>query len=220
MKLIRVVCIGVSPLLMNRVSEEVLLSLDDKSNKAAKSAPKRGTPRERCEEKVHKDGHGRPCIGSDAMLASLRNYGRFVRLDGKRQVSTATSTVLPSFLSLQDLHLPLFDPDNLLNPVVWEVDMRRGTNPNGGEMVCIVRPRFDRWGFGMRLAFDDRQVSEGIIRQLVDGAGSAIGLYDGRPSRGGTNGRFVVTSWEVHSNSVEGKNVHALNWDDVQKAVG
>ena len=91
--------------------------------------------------------------------------------------------------------------------------MRRGVNPNGGEMVCIVRPRFDAWAFAARLMHNEAEVSESIVRKLVDLAGASVGLYDNRPARGGTNGQFEVVQWNVEADSSMEAAPMKLDWD-------
>lgn len=211
MKLVKVIFRGRSPLLQNRVQEQVLLGLDDKSTKTRSTGEKKGTPRERCEKLIHIADNGHPAITGDAFFSCLRNAGRFVKLDGKRQISTVTSTVLPSFLSVMDAFMPLFDPHDG-SAASWEVDMRRGVNPNGGEMVCITRPRFDRWAFAARLLMNETEVAEAIVRKLVDLAGASVGLYDNRPARGGTNGQFEVVRWEVEAESSSEAATMKMDW--------
>ncbi len=215
MLIIQLVCRGVSPLLMNRVQESVLDGLDDKSKKGAKSAAARGTPRERCEQLVYLDERGQPAIPGVNLFAGLKAAGQFVRLDGKRQVSTATKTVLPSFLTVLDNYAPIFDPNDPSKPAMWEVDKRRGVNPNGGELVCVTRPRFDRWAFAVQLLHNDDVVSMDVVRQLVDRCGSSIGMMDHRPSRGGTSGRFVVDSWNTVAASTKLEGTKPLTFSEL-----
>lgn len=186
---------GITPLLMNRVTEETLLGLRDKTKKA-KNAPRPEDPREEAEPKVHRLADGRPHLPIGALFASLVEAGKYVRLDGKRQVSTASSTILPAFMSIESKTLPLVNHLDKKG-AAWEVDMQPGKNPNGGELVCIVRPRFDVWAFEANILIDTKEISENQIRTLWDYAGRRVGLLDFRPQRKGTYGQFVVDRWEV-----------------------
>lgn len=122
-------------------------------------------------------------------MSALIAAGQAVRLEGKRQISTAKSTVLPAFLTLLDLRMPLSHQQ-------WEVDMRGGVNPNGTEGICIVRPRFDKWGFEANVLIENDEIDESKIRELFDKAGSRMGLGDFRPQRKGIFGKFRVVCWE------------------------
>jgi hypothetical protein len=184
MLLVKVKCRGTSPLLMKP---------------KAHSIGKTSTPREDAEPKVYQH-EGRPIWPGENLMSCLIAAGVFVRLDAKRQVSTGKGTLLPGLMSMLDFVLPLVDPDTG-KPCVWEPDIRKGTNPNGNEAVCIVRPRFDRWAFHVRVEIDDNEIGENTIRQLWDFAGKRIGLGDFRPSRKGIFGQFVVEQWERLSQS-------------------
>lgn len=190
-------CEGVSPLLMNKIPERVLLQLIDKdpTKKRAKAAAETLTPRKMAEEHVHTTKAGDPIIPTNALLAALIEAGKYVRLDGKRQVSTTTSTVLPGLLTISDPFLPLLLPD-ASTAAPWEVDVRPGRNPNGGELVVLVRPRFDAWCFDVHAIIDTAQISESAVRGLFDIAGMRVGLLDFRPARKGNCGQFKIVRWE------------------------
>lgn len=185
---------GITPLLHNRMTEEEVLNLWLKPPKKAKSAPRPyATPRDAAEVRVHQVD-GWPVIPVDALMKALINAGVYERLDGKRQISTASSTALPGFLRIEDKVIKLFKKDGKTKST-WDTDIRQGRNPNGGEAVCIIRPRFDEWSFEFAIEIDTAQVSEETVRNLVDKAGKRIGLLDFRPSKKGTYGCFVVEKW-------------------------
>src|SRR5262245_15834715 len=126
---VRVECEGVTPILFNRKTPEMLQELWDKTKKPKTAG--RPPPRDHCEKLLHRTSDGVFYLPAEMLFASLVAAGQFVRLDGKRQMSTAKSTALPSFLTLLDAAMPLSHQQ-------WEVDMRGGVNPNGGEAVAIV----------------------------------------------------------------------------------
>jgi hypothetical protein len=190
---VEVTCIGTTPLLMNRMTPETLENIRTKAKKP-KSASTASTPREDAAPKVYQDADGNPYVPTENLLACLIGAGSYVRLDGKRQVSSAKSTTLPAFLSLEDTTLPLVVPGTD-EVAAWEVDMRPGRNPNGGEAVCLCRPRFDRWSFKVTCLIDTREVSMQLVRGLFEIAGKRIGLGDFRPARKGMFGQFQIVNW-------------------------
>lgn len=192
--LVEIVCRGVTPLLMNRISPETLEQVRTKV-KASKTAQRPELPRDEAATKLYLTDEGAPYLPIENLQSCLVGAGQFVRLDGKRQVSTAKSTVLPAFLSLEERFLPLHMPGSA-EVAGWEVDMRPGRNPNGGELVCLVRPRFDVWEFGVTALVDLDEVGMNIAREVFDVAGKRIGLGDFRPSRKGLYGKFTVVKWE------------------------
>jgi hypothetical protein len=191
---VTITCTGSTPLLMNRLTPETLESIRTKAKKS-KSASRPETPRDEAAPKVYQTKDGAPYLPTENLLACLIAAGQFVRLDGKRQVSTAKSTVLPAFLTLDDMYIPLLDAPAGKVPA-WEVDVRPGRNPNGGEAVCLCRPRFDKWCFTVQASVDLDEVELRIVRELFDIAGKRIGLGDFRPQRKGMFGRFQVVRWD------------------------
>lgn len=192
--IVKLTCRGITPLLMARMTEDVLEGLRTGRKKpVAAKIGKTRTPRDEAEEKLH-TLDGVPIIPGQNMMACLIAAGIFVRLDGKRQISTGKATVLPGLMWLLDPVIQLHDPDSKKSPR-WEVDIRRGRNPNGGQSVCICRPRFDLWAFTCRVDIDEEEIGEVAIRDLWDKAGKRVGLGDFRPSRKGIFGQFVVERW-------------------------
>lgn len=187
---------GATPLLLNAMPQETLMGLiRGLVDKPAKTA-ERATPRVMCEPKIHKLRDGRPCIPPNMLYSTLIAAGQFVRLDGKRQVSTATSTQLPGLMRLVSAEIPLVRPGTN-EAAQWEVDLRQGRNPNGGEAVALVRPVFYEWEISFTIEVDRKVFPLESARALVDLAGRRCGLGDYRPNRKGTFGQFSVTRWEL-----------------------
>jgi hypothetical protein len=193
--IVNVECRGTSPLLMNRMSADVLEGLRTgvRPPKAAKTGTVR-TPRQECEQKVY-EAEGVPVIPAQNLMSALIAAGVWVRLDGKRQVSTAKATMLPAFLTLLDTVLPVHVPGTK-KAAKWEASVMQGKNPNGGEAVAICRPRFDAWAFSARIDVDTAEIGMNAIRDLWDKAGRRVGLCDFRPQHKGIFGQFRVECWE------------------------
>ena len=161
--------------------------------KTPKSAP-RPLPREAAEPKLHQVD-GWPVIPANCFMACCINAGVLIRLDGKRQVSTSKATHLPGFFSIEEPYAKLYTKDG--KKPKWEVDIQRGVNPNGGELVAVIRPRIDEWRFTFHVMCDFDTLGETSIRELVDKAGMSMGLLDFRPNKKGIYGKFVVDKWKV-----------------------
>lgn len=185
---VRVRCEGISPLLMNRVPDELLEQLRTKTTK-----PKVRDISQADEAfgKIYLDETKKPGIPVENLFSCLVNAGRMVKIDARRSMSTATSTLLPMFMSLEEQFLPFHgEPKH-------EIDLRRGRNPKDGVMVALVRPKFRSWSFDVTVEINDKLINVEHIRRLFDTAGTAMGLGDFRPSCKGQFGRFKVTEWEV-----------------------
>jgi hypothetical protein len=181
--------------MFNRMSEEVLEGVRDKTLK--KKFSTKPTPRDEAAGKIYNTNDKKqPYVPVEMLMSCLIGGGLYIKLDGKRQMSTSKSTLLPGFISIEEHHMPLLNPVNN-KAAAWEVDMRQGRNPNGGEAVCIVRPRFDTWRVNFSLLIDTEQIEEKRIRELVDISGRRLGLGDFRPQRKGIYGQFKVSCWEA-----------------------
>lgn len=180
---------GISPLLMNPMSEETLMGI---LTGTSARVPKDRTPQQICETKLYKGPNDELGIPAINLFSALAEAGRKVK-NGKAQISTATSTTLPSFLDLEELFLPFTAEAG------WVPDLRRGVSNSGANKVAvaIVRPRFDLWELKVTIGFDDTVVDESIVRELFRVAGTSIGLCDFRPAKKGQFGRFTVTDWKL-----------------------
>lgn len=185
---------GSTPLLFNRMTEEELEKLRTKDKKKFVAVPE---PREVAQKKLYLTNDTQlPYLPADMLMACLINAGMFVKLDGKRQMSTSKSTLLPGFVTLEDHYMLIQTRDGQAR---WEVDMRQGRNPNTGDAICIIRPRFDNWAINFSMLIDTEQMEDSKIRDLVDIAGRRIGVGDFRPQRKGIYGQFRVGCWEAAS---------------------
>lgn len=83
--------------------------------------------------------------------------------------------------------------------LAWEVDERSVVNPATGGRMMAFRPRFNRWSLAFTIEYDPTIFDAAVVRDLVDYAGTRIGLGDFRPARKGPFGKFKVTRWEAES---------------------
>lgn len=188
---IRVQVEGVSPLLMDAMSietvERVLIM------KQRDPVQTDITREQRCAPKFYRDPSNPDSFGIPAenFLATLRDAGRKVKV-GKSKISTAETTNLFSFLTVQESFLPLTHQE-------WIPDVRRGVMKDG-TTVGITRPRFSQWGFKATLEVDlegMEGLTEQAVKSLVRIAGNSIGLCAFRPTCNGPFGRFRIADWQV-----------------------
>lgn len=195
MSILKIQCsiTGASPLLMNRFTEAAASKSSAGTSSAIRSDGK-GLPREQADPKLYQMGDGRPMIPGPNIYRGIIDAGVFHKA-GKKQITTAKSSLVPAGVLLEELEVPIENPFGA--QVEWEVDSRSVVNPaTGGRMMCH-RPRFDAWRLSFTLLVDDKMFSHEIVRTLVDDLGSKIGIGDFRPARKGPFGRFLVSHWVV-----------------------
>jgi hypothetical protein len=191
LKKIVVRCTGISPLLMNPMTEDTL----DQLYGGASARKRKDTERPQKDvaaEKVIRDAEGNIGLPVEYLFSALVNAGRFVKYDAKKNISNATSTLIPSFMSIEEFFLPFAD-----QKVEWKVDKRRGRLAASGVAVCIIRPRFEQWSFTVTIEINDTEIAEDKVKELFRYAGGAVGLGDFRPACKGPFGRFTVDEWKV-----------------------
>lgn len=184
-------CEKLSPLLMNPMTEKILDSLWT----GVRDPAPRDVPFDViCEGKVIRNEEGSIGFPVEYLNSAMNAAAREFKLSGNRKLANAQSSLLPAMLTVQEEFLPLTNGTPGEQPS-WRVSKMPGRNPKDGVAVCIVRPRFDDWGFEVTIEIDEKQIKPSMIRQLLESTGSRIGLGDFRPARKGRFGRFKVTEW-------------------------
>lgn len=178
---------GTSPLLMNRFTEENEISVSSGRSKSTKAG--KGTPREQAEPRCYKDKDGILYIPGTNIFSCIIQAGTFFKL-GKAKVTTQKSSLIPAGIIMESLECSLDTRD-------FEVDSRRVVIPATGGAIMAHRPRLDVWKTTFAINVDDEIFDPDFVREIIDAAGSKVGLGDFRPQRKGPFGRFVVTKWEV-----------------------
>jgi hypothetical protein len=193
----RITASSLSPMLLNPMTDEVLDELLGGKG-ARKGAQTDITVEQRAEKKLCKGPNGEFGFPTNYLFAALIHAGRQVSLRGKTNVSTATSSEMPGFMSIipdlvidgGDGFIPFLDQD-----VKWVADKRRGVLAANKAAVAIVRPKFPTWAFEVTIEVDLDLISIDKVKSLFEIAGRVSGIGDFRPSKRGPFGRFAVTDF-------------------------
>jgi hypothetical protein len=179
-------------------------------------------------EKIYRDNDGYPVMPFTSWFAMLRDAGYKIQVGGKtNKITSAGKTNLPAILDGIEVdgvedpeHIRLVFPEGT-DPLStlpcrggerqndpkspWCIDVRQGrNNNNGGTATCIIRPRFDTWGFRMRMRVNltgMESITLNHLYKLVEIAGRNMGFGAFRPSTSGPFGRFKIDMFEVISGS-------------------
>lgn len=178
-------------ILMNPMTDD---TLDELAGVKSKAVSEKEMPLEdRAKKRVIKNAEGKIGLPATYILAALIAAGRHVK-NGKDKISTAVSTTLYEFLTVEDEFFPF---SNQSEPMI--VDKRRGVLNNAGKSVAvaIVRPKFKNWEIVLDVTVDTSVMSTEVVRKIFEAAGSKIGVADFRPAKKGPFGMFSVTNWEI-----------------------
>ncbi|MDI6752817.1 MAG: hypothetical protein QME78_00295 [Thermodesulfobacteriota bacterium] len=182
---------GITPIIMNRFTEENEVSVG--SGTSAVQIGDKGTPRQQAEKKRYADKEGNLYIPGPNIFACLINAGKFHKV-GKSKVTTQKSSLIPAGITVEEIVVPMTNGNG--GKPAWEVDSRSVVIPSTGGRIMCHRPRVDEWRAQFTLDVDTEMFQPNFVRKLMDDAGKKVGLCDYRPERKGPFGRFVVTGWE------------------------
>lgn len=193
MRKVRIHCVGISPLLMDKMSDE---TLDGLATGVRPPEVKDKPAEEKAAVKIYRDDDGRIALPAEMLMGALVFAGQKVK-NGKKQISTAKTTMLFDLLQLNNVSLPLTNGQSTSEDLPWVVDKRKGVGNQARTptAVCIIRPKFTHWEFDCEIQYNEDRVNGEVVRQLFNVAGSSEGLGSFRPNKKGPFGRFRVTEW-------------------------
>jgi hypothetical protein len=137
---------------------------------------------EQAQRKLYLDDDGRPIIPNLNMVRCFLNAGVHFDLHPAELVHAVG--IRQSFILI-------------VSQKGWRVDTRYVRDPKTLTRQSCHRPRFDDWMIRADLELDEDLLSANMARNLIERAGSRVGLGDFRPERGGPFGRFQLTRWDM-----------------------
>jgi hypothetical protein len=189
MQEIKVSIQGKTPLLCNRFTDEAQMSATSGTSLATVGS--KGTPLEQAEKCLYVSAHdGALIIPQPNLFRCLLDAGKFFKA-GKSKVTTQKSSLISACLELNEVEYPIGHDEP------WTVDTRSVRIPATGGRILRHRPCFYDWRLSFVAELDDTVISLELFRDIVDKAGSAIGLGDFRPDCKGPFGKFRVTHWDA-----------------------
>jgi hypothetical protein len=189
MKKIKVRIEGTTPLLLHRFSDEAATKVT-KGRATSSRAGNNGTPLEQAEKCLYVNENGKPIIPQPNLFRCIMDAGKFFK-NGKSKVTTIKSSIIPAVLELDETYYFIHHKEP------WVVDTRPVVIPSTGGRILRHRPCFHDWFLDFQLVLDDEEMSDKFLRDIVDAAGSKIGLGDFRPACKGPFGKFKVVLWKV-----------------------
>ncbi len=179
---------GSTPLICNQFTDAAAQSAT--SGTRTSIVGSRGTPREIAESKLYLDNDDKPCIPQPNLFRCIIDAGKFFKA-GKSKVTTQKSSLVPSCVDLEGVTM------RIVHKEPWTVDTRPVRIPATGGRILAHRPKFEDWLLTAVVQLDDSVMDAKLFREIIDKAGSAIGLGDFRPDCKGPFGKFKVTNWKV-----------------------
>jgi hypothetical protein len=179
---------GISPLLLHAFTDEAQMAATNGSRSSAASSD-RGSPQEQAETHLYRGINGDLIIPQPNLFSCLIEGGKFFKA-GKSKITTMRSSLIPACVQIQEIEIPLQSDGG------WTVDTRAVRIPATGGRIQRHRPCFHDWRLTLSVELDTAEITEKLLREIVDAAGSKIGLGDFRPATKGPFGRFKVVHWQ------------------------
>ena len=179
---------GTTPLLIHKFGDAA--QGEATSGERVSVVGHRGTPREQAEAGLYLTEEGKPMIPQPNIFRCFIDAGKFFKA-GRSKVTTQKSSLIPACVDVEGVSLLIKHKEP------WTTDTRPVRIPATGGRILRHRPRFDDWALTMALTLDTSLISAKLFREIVDAAGSRIGLGDFRPDCKGPFGKFVVTHWKA-----------------------
>jgi hypothetical protein len=185
---IKVEVFGVTPLICNKFSDEAALK-STSGTRGSSAAAERKTPEEICQSKLYIGLDGKPMLPQPNVLRNIVQGGQFHK-NGKRAITSQRSSMMYSCIDIAGAEVPIISKGG------WSVDTRAVRIPATGGRILCHRPIFNDWRLRFTINLDVEILSPVLLRQIVDDAGSRIGLGDFRPETKGPYGRYRIDRWE------------------------
>ena len=126
-------------------------------------------------------------IPSDQLRGAMINAGTFVKAKVGGRSKSMKTIVAAMFVPAQEQIL-IEDYD--------AIDKRSAVNRNIKARVIVVRPKWTEWQAGFDLNIHENSISKEQVQQILEYAGSYVGIGSFRPTNNGLFGRFEVTHLE------------------------
>lgn len=170
---------GVSPLLINR-------PLTDDETGGSKKKTEVLSPKEKAELVNYYDPDLGCYVPNDMIKASIRDASKNFKRGRGNYAKTIKARLFVS-------------PEKIpLNKETYDlIDKRPCRLPSNGAMITAARPRYEDWELKFNIEFEDTAIGEGLLKEILDEAGSSTCIGSYRPEFG----RFSVSEFKVQSNT-------------------
>lgn len=180
MKKYKVTIKGSSPLLMNRPSAMIGDISKDKK-------PFTDDPKGQAELKLYINEDGKLYQPSTHIYGALVEAGKQKKVVGKGK--STYSKIVGYAVTINPYEIEHTNQK-------WEVFSILSVNPNTKGRNLLHRPILKQWELTFEVLFDETDVPEVIMHELLEIAGRVAGIGDWRPQKKGPYGKFLVTEWK------------------------
>lgn len=179
---------GLTPYMQYRMDDEKLEVWEKKRGNIMERPDVSHEDAVRAEYHCHRNKAGQCYIPADQLRVSMINAGSYVKAKvGGRSKSMKVIVAATFQPSPEEIILPDYDA----------IDKRSAVNRNVKARVIVVRPKWSEWSAEFVLKVYEDTLTIQTIRQIIEYAGSYVGIGSYRPTCNGMFGRFEVEKIEL-----------------------
>lgn len=139
----------------------------------------------RAEYHCYRNADGQCFIPSEQIRGALIGAGSYMKSKVGGRSRSMKVIVAAMFLP---------QPTEILLPDYDAIDKRSAVNKNVKARVITIRPKWTQWEADFDLLVYEDSITTETVHQLLEYAGSYVGIGSFRPTNNGMFGRFEVTS--------------------------
>lgn len=182
MRTVNVELTGISPLLQHR------FAIDEGGAAKAPTKKNKEQREDVVEQSLYRLPDGTIYQPSIHILSSMKKAGAKFQIPGQGKLT---------YKNLIGSGAVMINPDAIPHKnQAFEVDVRAVVVPSTRGRVVRRRPMLNSWRLCFEIEFDDTEISADDINEILTYAGKRVGIGDFRPEKGGSFGRFMISSFK------------------------
>lgn len=183
MKQFNITIEGLTPYMQHRMDDQKLEDWEKKRGKIMERPEVSQQDATRAEYHCYRNEEGKCYIPADQIRGSLIAAGSYMKAKMGGRSKSMKVIVAATFVPT---------PDQILMPDYDAIDKRSGVNRNVKARIIVIRPKWTKWEANFVLNVYEDTITESTVRELVNYAGSYVGIGSFRPTNNGMFGRFKM----------------------------
>jgi hypothetical protein len=177
---------GITPYMQHRMDDQKLEEWEKSHARVVTHAAVSQPDAIRAEFHCHRNSANNKCyIPSEQLRQSFIAAGTLVKSKVGAQTKSMKSIVAGQWmLDEEEIYVPDYD----------QIDKRSGINRNNKARVMVIRPKWGNWTAEFTLTIDNNTTTDEMVTQIINFAGSNVGIGSYRPTNNGRFGRYKLGS--------------------------
>jgi hypothetical protein len=174
---------GLTPYMQHRMDDQKLEEWEKKRGAIMERAEVSHEDAVRAEYHCYRNSDGRCFIPSEQIRGSLIGAGTYMKAKVGGRSKSMKVIVAATFQPT---------PEEILLPDFDTIDKRSAVNKNIKARIMVIRPKWSEWSASFALNVYEDTITKETVSQLINYAGSYVGIGSYRPTANGLFGRFEL----------------------------